>query len=384
MPDSTMRPEVGPRIINARAFATAVGASVMDDGVAEAMARASQAYVNMDRLNDAAGRLIAEATGAEAGLVTNCAAAGLVIAAAATLTGTDLSRIEALPDTRGFKKRKIVLQRGHQIKYMNMLRYAGAELVPFGYLDGPGWTNVDQLRGALDEETAAIFYVAAFHKVYKGELPLPEILEVSKPLGIPVIVDAAYDSDLRKWIAMGADLVTYSGGKFIGGPSGSGVLCGRADLIQAARMQDWGIGRPLKVGKEEIAGLMAALRAYVARDSTAFDKQMRGRLARIAEGLVGVHGIRLRERFVDHTGAQAWLLEVEVDPSAIGKSAEDVHRELSSQDPAILVREYSAYEGILGIDVTPLLSGQEDELVEALVRVLTRSKTAQAGKDVLA
>src|SRR5690606_34381178 len=208
--------KVGPKIVNARAFATAVGASVMNQDVAEAMVRASQTYVSMDLLNDAAGQLIAKATGAEAGLVTNCAAAGLVIAAAATLTGQDLTKIEALPDTRKFQRRKIVLQRGHQIKYMNMLRFAGAELVPFGYLDGPGWTNIEQLKGALDEETAAVFYVAAYHKVYKGEVSLPQILEVTKPLGVPVIVDAAYDGDLRKWIAMGADLVTYSGGKFIG------------------------------------------------------------------------------------------------------------------------------------------------------------------------
>ena len=240
-------------VINAAGKLTALGGSAQSHAVAEAQAVAAQTHVDLAALRLAAGQRIAAATGAEAGCVTSGAAAGIAISVAAVLTGCDLDRVRGLPEVEG--PDEILLQRGHDVDFgalvTQMVRLAGGRPVVFGSEEAVTETD---LTGALSEHTAAILFVKSHHCIQHGRLPLDALVG----RGVPVLVDAAAEADLGTYVSSGADLVTYSGGKAIGGPT-CGFVAGRASLIEACELQDRGIARTMKVGKEQIAGLLTAL-----------------------------------------------------------------------------------------------------------------------------
>jgi D-glucosaminate-6-phosphate ammonia-lyase len=255
-------------IINARGATTAVGGSLMRREVTEAMERASQRFVVLEELNARVGEKIAAATGAEAGYVTAGSAAGMALAAAACIAGTDPTAVRGLPDTNGLPN-QIVVHRTHRLRYDQMFRAAGAELIEIGFPQG---TEPWELDKAINERTAAI----AFHDspaVGPTALDFETVVQIAHEHDVPVIVDAASTlppvDHLRRWIRWGADLVIYSGGKGIRGPQDSGLLAGRADLIAAAAANgppNVGIGRGMKVSKEAMVGLSVALDLFLAHD----------------------------------------------------------------------------------------------------------------------
>lgn len=229
-----------------------------------------------------AGEVIAELTGAEAGYVTTGAAAGLALGMAACVAGLDVGKMDRLPDTTGMLRNEVVVQRGHRNAYDHAIRTAGIRFVEVGYLGypGAGGTFGWQIDEAITERAAA---VACPILDTPGTLTLPEVAEIAHAR-IPVIVDAAAElpprSNLRRFIAEGANIITYSGGKAIGGPQASGILAGRADLIASVALQHqdmdvravtWnkrellsqgrvrdprqGFGRSMKVGREEVMRL---------------------------------------------------------------------------------------------------------------------------------
>lgn len=286
-------------IINAYGPNTRLSGGIMAPEVAQAMVEASQYCVDMAELQAAASLVIAEATGAEAGLVTSGAAAGLLLGLAATMTGLDPDRMNRLPDPSGMKN-EIIVPRSHRNFYDRAARALGATVVEVGLSDrfsGTGVRDTEawEIAAAITERTAAIYYLAKPHS-----LPdLRQVVRAARPHGVPVVVDAAAElppaSNLRRFIAEGADLVAFSGGKAIGGPQASGILAGRRELIAAAALQNLdldlyfeqfnpppqfiekrllpglpqhGIGRPCKVGKEEIFGLLTALQLFVADAGT--------------------------------------------------------------------------------------------------------------------
>jgi L-seryl-tRNA(Ser) seleniumtransferase len=248
------------------------------------MQEAARLSVPIEELQAAAGAYIAEVTGAQAGYVTTGSAAGLTLAAAACIAGLDPARMDRLPDTDGIPN-EIIVHRSHQVAYNHALRAAGARLVEVGYIGYPGVgaTYPWQVESAITNRTVAFFFQLVDAPNVVG---LEEFAEIAHRHGLPLIVDAAGAlppaENLIRLVASGGDLVAFSGGKAIGGPQASGILCGRADLIQSVALQHqdmdvppplWGarghtgplphhgIGRSMKVGKEEIVGLVAALRA---------------------------------------------------------------------------------------------------------------------------
>jgi len=293
MPSIYERLGVAP-VINAKGTATRLSGGIMRREVADAMVEASEACVDIAALQAAASREIAAVTGAEAGYVASGASACLLLATAACMAGLDLSAMARLPDTAGVKN-EVVMVRSQRNFYDHAVRGAGARIVEVGLPDrfaGAGVRDAEgwEIDAAITERTAAVFYVADA----LARPSLPEVIEVAHRRGVPVFVDAAAQlppqSNLRRFIAEGADLVAFSGGKVIGGPQASGFLCGRRDLIMSAALQHldfdipwarWqpppglidkaklkgvplhGIGRPCKAGKEEIAGLLTALRLFV-------------------------------------------------------------------------------------------------------------------------
>lgn len=277
------------RVVSAAGFATVTGGSALSPGVRDAMLHASMSTWLISELQEWAGQHIAHATGAEAGWVTSGAAAGLTLAAAACIAGTDPVRIGSLPQVGSFPA-EIVVQRGHRQSYDRALRAAGATLkeVGYSYSEGIGRTHEWELESALSPSTVAVAYCT---RAESTGLPLATVCDIAHSHGVPVIVDAAAAlppaANLKKFIEQGADMVVFSGGKAIRGPQASGVLAGRRDLIASVRLQmldmdvdtgiadhetfphgapHHGLGRSMKVGKEEIFGLVAAIQEFVATD----------------------------------------------------------------------------------------------------------------------
>ncbi len=282
-------------VISAAGTVTAYGGTKLRPEVTEVMNQASRIMVNMDALNRAAGRIIADATGAEAGFVSSGAAGGLVLQAAAVIAGNDPKKMNQLPNTRGMQN-EIIIHRSHRFPYDQCYRAMGARFVEIG--DGRRcypW----QLEAAFTERTAAVAYLFSPF-VSRRALPFPQVCEIAHARGVPVIVDAASfippRANLRRFTAEGADMVVYSGGKAIRGPQGTGVLCGRADLIAAASANaspNQFIGRGMKVAKEEIVGLIHALQMFVEEDEEAENRRYRQMCRRAADALAEVPGIEV-------------------------------------------------------------------------------------------
>jgi uncharacterized pyridoxal phosphate-dependent enzyme len=225
--------------------------------------------VEIDDLQRAASRVIARATGAEAGCVTSSASSGIAVCVAAAMTGADLARIVRLPDTEGLRN-EVILQHAHDVNFgariSQMARLPGAQVVSIGTANH---SDAFHLRGAITPRTAAVLFVANSAVSSAGDfLPLDRVVEIASRSGIPVIVDAAAEPDLRPFVHAGASLVITSGHKAMGAPT-SGLICGRKDLVRACYLQNWGIGRAMKIGKEGIAGLMAAVERWYSRDAEA-------------------------------------------------------------------------------------------------------------------
>jgi L-seryl-tRNA(Ser) seleniumtransferase/D-glucosaminate-6-phosphate ammonia-lyase len=360
-------------IINARGFTTAIGGSLMPEEVLRAMEEAATAYVPIADLRVKVGEIIAKATGAEAGYVTTGAAGGIMLATAACMAGTDVIKIERLPDTTEMKN-EVIVQANHYIRYIFMVRMAGAKIVTYGYINGPSWTTPEQLRGTINGNTAAIFHVEAFHRHNRGAMPLDKVLSVSKEMGVPVIVDAAPEPDLRKYISMGADLVVYSGGKWVLGPQSTGIIAGRRDLIQACEAQDWNLGRPLKVSKEEMVGLITALELYMNRDWDTYYKAREARIERMRSALSDIPHVETRILHKDERGSAICMLQLELDEESLGMTAVEVNEKLVQGDPIVRVREYYAYLGQLEIEVDSLPEEHDEILIQALKNVLTSGR----------
>jgi L-seryl-tRNA(Ser) seleniumtransferase len=303
-----------PEAVNAVGYATRVGGSRPSPEVLEAMRQASLSYVEIDDLQAAASDVIARHTGAEAGLVTSGAAAGLTLAAAACLAGSDPERMDRLPDVSGLERFEIVYPKAGRYDYDHAVRLSGARLVE---VDG----GVAAFADALGPRTAAL------GAVYEAGPRAPDVrglAALAHERGLPFFFDAANalppPEHLKRFIAEGADLVVFSGGKHLQGPQASGILCGSRDLVRSAwvqmadmdvRPRTWslrrwvddgwiarpprhGIGRSLKVGKETIAGLLAALEAYPKRDFAAERRAWDEIVEAVAGGLASVDGLRVR------------------------------------------------------------------------------------------
>ena len=280
-------------IINAAGSITRLGGTRTRPETLELMSRAARVMVNIDDLNRAAGQELARITGAEAGFVCSGAAGGLLLQAAAVIAGNDPVKMRQLPNTNGMKN-EVVIHTMHRFPYDQAYRAAGAKMVEFGdYLFAHPW----QLEGAINDKTAAVAYLCAPFSSNKV-MPLEQVCEIAHARDVPVIVDAASmlppRANLYRYLQAGADMVVYSGGKGIRGPQGSGILVGRADLIEAAAAQAnpaQFLGRGMKVAKEEVIGLVASLAAFVEEDEEAETAQYRSMMQRVVDAFVEIPGL---------------------------------------------------------------------------------------------
>src|ERR1700676_1533738 len=336
------------------------------------MAAAARCSVDIAELQGHASDIISSCTGAEAGIVTSGAMAGLLVGAAACMTGLDPVKMAKLPDTDGIRNQFIV-SRSHRNSYDHGVRAAGAQLVEVGLPDrltgcGVRDTEAWEYESAIGPQTAGILYLARAN----ARPRLPDGVRIAQAAAIPVLVDAAAElpprGNLRRFIEEGADLVAFSGGKGIGGPSASGILCGRRRLIAPALLQqldldyvsdDWrpppqlidrgalrgvprhGIGRSCKVGKEQIIGLLTALERFAGEDDGARNARFAVVTDALLQSLSPLEGLRV-QRVKDCGHGDLPLLEVRVLPEPGAPSALEVAARLRSATPSIHVDATSA------------------------------------------
>ena len=368
-------------VINAASWRTAFGGSLMPPAVLKAMEDASHWFVDLDEVNRKAGVTIATLTGAEAGLVTAGSAAGMLLEAAACMTGTDPAKVSRLPDTTGMRN-EIVIHRAHRVVYDRAFRAAGARLVEIGNTNG---THDWELQDAIGDNTAAVAYI--FASARGGALPLQAVAEIAHARGVPVIVDAAAmlppPENLTRYVAMGADMVSFSGGKGVLGPQASGILCGRADLIEAASMNaapnPEGIGRAAKTSKEDIAGLITALELFVDTDHQAVSDRWLAQCRHVVSALEGIPGVRAvlapaTPELDEYLSATPRVL-IHVDGE---RGEEEVVRLLAEGDPSVRVGPPEFAGGIMMSPVN-LRDGEEETVARRLREVLTAGAAELGG-----
>ncbi|OBQ97354.1 aminotransferase class V-fold PLP-dependent enzyme [Mesorhizobium sp. AA23] len=378
--NTTIRERLGLRpIINVSGTMTTLGASIIVPEAISAMAEIASQWVEMDDLQRAASAVVARLTGGEAGFITACCASGITMAIAGAMTGTNLLAIERLPDDTEGLKSEVVIQLGHIVNYGapidQSIRVAGAKVIPAGTVSV---TQDYHVREAINERTAAALYVVAHHTVQYGMLSLEEFCEICHAKNVPVIVDAASEYDLRTFLARGADIVVYSGHKFLSGPT-SGIVTGRKDLVRAAYLQNRGVARAMKVGKESIAGTMAALDAWEKRDHAGIRRREEAALDLWKDALQGIPGIGA-EIVPDPTANPLDRLQVFVRPESRFTAA-GLTSALAAGSPPVIVRNHEVERGHFFLDPCNLHPGEAEIVAERLRAVLTaKERPADAMK----
>lgn len=386
-----------PTIINAKGPSTRVSGGIMDPAVAEAMHAATQFCVDMTTLQGRASEIIAGVTGAEAGYVTSGAASALLLGTAACVTGLDPARMNKLPHLDGMRD-EVVMVRSQRNFYDHAVRAVGIKLVEVGIADrfsGAGVRDAEawELADAINERTACVFYVSQPH----SQPALADVVAVAHDAGVPVLVDAAAQlppiGNLQTLIATGADLVAFSGGKAINGPQGSGILCGRRDLVAAAALhnldhdihfEQWvappfidksrlrglpqhGIGRACKVGKEQIVGLLVALQQF---DEDHMARRYERASALLAELIAGLDPALpvSAELGVNPNSEEPWLT-LALDSSA-PLGALDLAIALQNGKPSIQVDTSQVDKGAIRLVASHLLEGDAERIAMRLNSVL--------------
>jgi uncharacterized pyridoxal phosphate-dependent enzyme len=363
--------ELGVRkVINGLATVTSLGGSLMPQEVLDAMAEAALHFVSIDEFQEKAGRQIAELTRNEAAYISCGASAGLVLTTAACITGMDPEKRARLPYTDGMKNEVIVHKFG-RTGFDFAVRQAGGKLVEIGTEAG---TSPEDMERAINDKTAAILY---FYNVtrMKGLVPLEKGIEIAKSKGVPVIVDAAAQippvENLWWFTHKGADLVIFSGGKGLRGPQSSGLILGRRDLVEACAFNACPrsfIGRPMKVGKEEIAGLLAAVKWYLNLDHEKLMETYEDQVKHVIHECSKLPHVSVRRNFPSEAGQPMPRAEVIFDEQALGMTRGEILTQLREGEPSIAL----AGAGKNGINVNPqtLEPGQEKIIVDRIKEIV--------------
>ena len=342
--------------INAKGTYTALTGSVMPPEVAQALHEAAEHYVFLEDLQAAVGGKIAQMLGVEAALVTSGASGAMTLGTAACVTGKDPEKIRRIPDTTGMKN-EVIIQKAHRNAYQHALRNVGVKMVEIEFLD--------EAERAINENTAMLFFLNFAQN--QCRIGIQQWVELGKKHGIPTFNDAAADvppvSHLSDYNKMGFDLVGISGGKGLRGPQCAGLLLGRKDLIEAAQLNNNpnsdSIGRGMKVGKEEIVAMYAAVERYLKVDHDAEWEAWEKKLDLINHGVSTVPGVQTG-RYVPEIANHVPHLYVHWDEAAMGLTRAECAKKLEDGEPSIVCLIDDAHEGVA---VTPYMMQPGDELI---------------------
>lgn len=375
-----IRTKIGLRpVINVSGTMTSLGASIVVPEAIEAMAAILPQFVEINDLQRKASGVIARLTGGEAGFVTASCSAGISLAVAGAITGDNLLAIEKLPDVSP-EKNEVLVQMGHVVSYGapvdQAIRLAGGKVVLIGQATS---THRFHMEHAITEKTAAAVYVVSHHVVDYGLLHLSEFVEIAHAKGVPVIVDAASEYDLKLFLAQGADIALYSGHKFLGGPT-SGIVAGKKELVRSAFLQNMGIGRGMKVGKESVYGVMAALEAWENRDHAAIRERETACLNLWKNELDDRPGVTALIE-PDPTNNPLDRLRVVISPTEAHITAWDLAAALSQGNPPVIVRDHEVEHQHFYLDPCNLHPGQEEIVAVRLAEELNK---ARASNEIIA
>ena len=351
--------------LNAAGTYTRLTASRMSPEVLSAMQRASTHYVDLDELHEKAGKRVAELLGCEAALVTAGCASALTLATAACIAGRDVERIRRLPDSDGMRN-EVVVQKAHRNSYDHAVRNCGARLVEV--------ETAPELEAAISDRTAMLFFLN--HAETVGRIGHREFLRIARKHGIPALNDAAADvppvDNLTRFQRMGYDLVAFSGGKGLRGPQSTGLLLGRRELIEAARLNNSpnsdSVGRTNKVNKEEVVGMLVALESFLALDHDQEWKIWTRRCKRIEQSVARIPGVST-EVFVPEIANAVPHLRIRWDYLKAGFDPKGAAERLRTGEPSVEVRP--KYEEGLEIAVWMLEDGEERVVGRRIHEVLS-------------
>jgi len=371
--------QIGPNIfqsigvrplINCKGTFTIVTGSQSLPEVKQAMMEASKHYVHLDELMDAVGRRLAALTQAEWGIVTNGCAAALTHATAASIAGTDPEKLQRVPDLTGLKN-EVIAPRHSRNVYDHAIRMLGVKIIEVD--------SLAELDRAFNPRTAMVMVLAS-PAADREPLSTQTICRVAAQHNVPVIVDAAAEilTIPNKHLLAGATMVAYSGGKCLRGPQAAGLLLGRKDIVQAAWLHSaphHAFGRSLKVGKEEIMGMLAAVEAWVKRDYQAEFRTWESWLADIAKAVESVPGVTTAVRQPNSLSNHAPTLTIRWDAAKIGISGRELEKYAYDNDPRIVLGSSSGDMGssepsTIGIQPYMMMPGEHKIVAERLRSLL--------------
>ncbi len=358
-------------VINATGTVTNLGGSVMPPEVVAAWAEASRHFVNLVELHDRVGERIAKLVGVEAALVTTGASGALLLATAAAVTGNDAKSIARLPEILG-PKTEVILQKSHHSCYDNQMTNVGVKLIEV--------ETLDEAQRAINARTALMFFMNKEEPA--GKIDKRAWVALAKKHRVPTLLDAAADvPPLERFASfnqMGFDLVAISGGKALRGPNDTGLLLGSKTLIDAAKLNAnphcGTIGRMMKVGKEDMIALLAAVERFVKMDHQAERREHERKIGVIEKQLAGIATVTT-ERIVPAISNVVPHLIVEWNEAQLKVTREQVKRELATGDPPIRIDRVSGTgtKGIL-IAVLTLQAGEEQTVAERLSAILRQAR----------
>lgn len=361
-------------LINARGTVTIIGATRVLPEVQKAMDEAVKDYVQLDELMEGVGTRLAELTGAEWGIVTTGASGAITVATAGCICGGDPDKLWQIPDLRGMKD-EVIIPSYSRSAYDAAAKAVGVRMVEVGTLE--------ELKAALGPRTAMVMVMAG-GRSESGPLSLREIASVAKPQGVPVLVDAAAEGleVPNPHLAQGADLVAYSGGKYLRGPQCAGLLLGRKDLVKAAWITSaphHGFGRGFKVGREEIMGMLTAVEMWIKRDHAQEWQMWTTWCDYIARQLEKVPGVTTELLLPKGRSNRSPTLQVQWDMAKIPLTGHEVEQILWEGNPRIAVSGAGSFlpfppnmEPNIQINTSQLKAGEEKMIADRVFSVLSK------------
>lgn len=323
--------DIGVRpFINCVGTITTLSGSLMLPEVRQAMVEASTRYVIIDELMEGVGNRLAALMQCEWGFVTNGCAAALTQLTAACMAGTDADKMARLPDSTGMKN-EVIVQKAHRMGYDRAIKSAGARLIEV--------TTKAELEAAYTDNTAMLFLFGDASE--RGEISVQDMAKSGRGHGVPSIVDAAAErpNAPNVYLQQGVDAVAYSGGKCMRGPQSAGMVLGRRDLLKAAFANGaphGSIGRPMKAGKEEIMGMLAAAEQWIVRDHDAEWQEWERRVQVMTDAVTSFDSVTTSTHTPQPSNV-APHLSIRWDAAVRSITAAELKSQLSAGEPRIEV-----------------------------------------------
>jgi len=354
------------KVINASGKMTALGVSKYVDVAIEAQKFGDKNFFEMDELNTNVGKYVANLLDAEDAQIVSSAAAGIAQSVSA-LIGQGSQYHLYNPYSKKIDRREIIVPKGHNVDFgapiNTMIEVGGGTVIEAGYANK---CTPQLVEDKITDKTAAILYVKSHHSVQKSMLSVEEAVEVAQRHELPLVVDAAAEQDLTKYLELGSDLVIYSGAKALEGTT-SGVVVGKEEYVHWVRLQSSGIGRAMKIGKENILGLAAAIEYYI-EVGPETGEEMINRLTPFIESLNKIKNVNAT-MVQDLAGREIYRAQVTFDDD-FELSAAEVAEKLIADSPSVYIRDHQLNNGIIEFDIRSVNEEEMEQIVEKLQKIV--------------